>query len=158
MNISCRQETLLTIMGAENSRWFFCHFIIQYAENVYSAVVLNSTKWFHSGYFAKLQQFFLRSINLHLWIPYFRSNFKNRFENEFKIFITIWGVEIKTLTTWGTKNEKFLNTWFRICGHRSCRNREFSTPMWSWLFRNEGFEKNDTCKPRESVFNPRWRE
>ena len=55
------------------------------------------------------------------------SKFKEMSRNS----IATWGAEIKTLTTWGTENEKFLNTWFRIYGQKPCRNREFSAPMWS---------------------------
>jgi hypothetical protein len=75
----------------------------------------------------------------------------SKFKEISLILITTWGAVIKTLTTWGTKNEKFLNTWFRICGHKPCRNREFSAPMWLKPFYLRPIEQSQSWTKGQNV-------
>jgi hypothetical protein len=67
------------------------------------------------GAFQKFQHFFLFSfiltfdflISIH--ILKIGSKMNSKFKEMSQIFLTTWGAEIKTLTTWGTENENFLH-------------------------------------------------
>ena len=105
----------------------------------------------HPSIFPKNSPFWMffqnhfNSIGFHLvFKSYFRRNYQIQFQNEFKIVSNLFSAyadnvysTVLLFSAPPSENKDFPHVLVRFYGHKPFRNRVFSAPMWSIIFRTE---------------------